>query len=366
MIYREPIYFNDFKCIADKCPDTCCSGWQIVIDDDTLDRYEALVKETDNAFAAKICDSVDFQEGCYRQRTDRSCYMLRPDGLCEQVLMLGEESLCSTCHIYPRHVEEFEDVREWSLSLSCPEAVRIVLTAEKGLQIVEKQDDKEDPLIDEFEDFDIFLYTHLESVRIPILALIRNENFSINHICYIMLKAGRKMQEALDNNRIGDIEMIMEMVLKESDYWSVTEEQLFEMVVGQGTSTQLLYDFLHNLERLNDDWEDYILPLKNHNITQSIDIKDMKQWDVLGRNLLETLVYTWFLGAVYDDEIYAKLAMSVFCYKAISNIILARSKVDGDNGIEMWLDVARRFMREIEHSDENLNAVETFVLQYLE
>ena len=36
--------------------------------------------------------------------------------------------LCDTCRNYPRHIEEFESLREISLSLSCPEAARILLS----------------------------------------------------------------------------------------------------------------------------------------------------------------------------------------------------------------------------------------------
>ena len=40
MIYTYPDYYKKFSCIADKCPDTCCGKWQIVIDDDSLERYQ--------------------------------------------------------------------------------------------------------------------------------------------------------------------------------------------------------------------------------------------------------------------------------------------------------------------------------------
>lgn len=36
MIYTVPHYFDKFHCIEGKCTDTCCAGWQIVIDDHTL------------------------------------------------------------------------------------------------------------------------------------------------------------------------------------------------------------------------------------------------------------------------------------------------------------------------------------------
>ena len=36
MLYRYPDYYDRFACIADRCEETCCAGWQIVIDEDAL------------------------------------------------------------------------------------------------------------------------------------------------------------------------------------------------------------------------------------------------------------------------------------------------------------------------------------------
>ena len=37
MEYVYPDYYRQFTCIGGECPDTCCAGWEIVIDDKTLD-----------------------------------------------------------------------------------------------------------------------------------------------------------------------------------------------------------------------------------------------------------------------------------------------------------------------------------------
>ena len=42
MEIRVPHYYRKFRCTADKCPDTCCAGWQIVIDEETLEKLEIL------------------------------------------------------------------------------------------------------------------------------------------------------------------------------------------------------------------------------------------------------------------------------------------------------------------------------------
>ena len=36
MIIERPSYYDNFKCIADKCDFTCCRDWTIAVDDNTF------------------------------------------------------------------------------------------------------------------------------------------------------------------------------------------------------------------------------------------------------------------------------------------------------------------------------------------
>ena len=33
-------FFNQFKCVQGDCPQTCCKGWQILIDANTMEQIE--------------------------------------------------------------------------------------------------------------------------------------------------------------------------------------------------------------------------------------------------------------------------------------------------------------------------------------
>ena len=52
--------------------------------------------------------------------------------------------LCDTCRDYPRHMEEFEGLREGSLSLSCIEAAKLILGCKEPVQFLHFEDDVED------------------------------------------------------------------------------------------------------------------------------------------------------------------------------------------------------------------------------
>ncbi|HAT4283472.1 TPA: flagellar protein FliB [Clostridium perfringens] len=124
MKVRVPNYFNEFKCIASECEDTCCAGWEIVIDDETHKRYEKVEGEFGEILRSKIVKSDG--ENIFLLNNG-NCSFLNEKKMCEIYINLGEDHLCYTCQQFPRYTEEFLDLKEVGLSLSCPEAARIIL-----------------------------------------------------------------------------------------------------------------------------------------------------------------------------------------------------------------------------------------------
>ncbi|WP_270558207.1 flagellin lysine-N-methylase [Clostridium perfringens] len=124
MKVRVPNYFNEFKCIASECEDTCCAGWEIVIDDETHKRYENVEGEFGEILRSKIVKSDG--ENIFLLNNG-NCSFLNEKKMCEIYINLGEDNLCYTCQQFPRYTEEFLDLKEVGLSLSCPEAARIIL-----------------------------------------------------------------------------------------------------------------------------------------------------------------------------------------------------------------------------------------------
>lgn len=56
--------------------------------------------------------------------------------MCRIQQTLGEDALSDTCYAYPRHVIQFGDRIEQSLTLSCPEAARLALTQDDAFEFV--------------------------------------------------------------------------------------------------------------------------------------------------------------------------------------------------------------------------------------
>ena len=100
MQYTFPNYYKEFSCIAGACPDTCCAGWQIVIDDQTLKKYQHFK----GPFRNRLHNDIDWKQHVFRQY-NRRCAFLNEENLCDIYTETGPEMFCRTCRNYPRHNE---------------------------------------------------------------------------------------------------------------------------------------------------------------------------------------------------------------------------------------------------------------------
>ena len=94
-----PKYYRDFACIADKCRHSCCVGWEIDIDGETLPKYAAL----DCDYAENIRASIEQGDvPHFRMEADGRCAHLDDRGLCRIISNIGDCALCEICREHPR------------------------------------------------------------------------------------------------------------------------------------------------------------------------------------------------------------------------------------------------------------------------
>ena len=121
MRIRVPKYFLDFKCIADKCLDSCCIGWEIDIDDEARAKYASLGGEIGKEITEKTV------HGYFPLAKNGRCAFLDECGLCRIICAVGDEYLCDICREHPRYYGIGADGLDGGLGLACPEAARIIL-----------------------------------------------------------------------------------------------------------------------------------------------------------------------------------------------------------------------------------------------
>ena len=123
MTYDYPSYYSQFHCIGGSCPDSCCIGWEVDIDEETYNYYKSLKGPFGDRLRAHIRE--DGTDRYFPLCEGGRCPFLNRENLCDIITQLGEESLAQVCMEYPRYFLEKGDYEQIDLSLSCMELGRI-------------------------------------------------------------------------------------------------------------------------------------------------------------------------------------------------------------------------------------------------
>lgn len=375
MLYVRPEYYKKFKCVADRCEATCCAGWQIVIDEASLARYKAEQGE----YGETLRERIDWEEGVFKQDCGKRCAFLKDDNLCEMYERLGEESLCFTCGSYPRHIEEFENLREITLTVSCPEVARILLEQKEPVRFTEEEIDTEE---EEFEGFDPFFFSYLEDAREIMLAILQNRELSVAVRVVLVKKMAVKMQDVIEVSELFDLADVFESYEEEenlADAVRMAEQELkafYENATKSFTGVRMTFERLYRLEFLSEDWEAYLnkcwltlygvgtrgywelqKKFKEYCMQTTFDGVSM---DIMLEQLLVYFVFAYFCGAVYDDNVIGKIRMAIDSVTVLHEMFAAKwAEQEGHLSAKDIQRILYRYSRELEHSDVNLERMQS-------
>jgi lysine-N-methylase len=127
-------YLRRFRCIAERCEDTCCAGLRIPLTKDDLERL-----------SKGLADGqlhVVQHDGALRQKADGTCVLLGADNLCSAQTRGGEAALPGACAMFPRVLTRVGSAVELSGTLACPELTRLLLADEDALESDTLPDDQ--------------------------------------------------------------------------------------------------------------------------------------------------------------------------------------------------------------------------------
>ena len=379
MRYLKPHFYDKFVCTAGDCPDTCCAGWQIMIDDASLEKY----KNVQGEFGKRLHGSVNWEEECFCQN-ERRCAFLNDENLCDLYKALGPDALCDTCRLYPRHTEEFEGLRELSLSLSCPEAAKIILSCKEPVRFLEEETDEED----DFDEFDFMMFSRLEDTRDVLFSVLQDRNLPLTLRMAACEQLAERYQICMEEGRefeIDDLLQECERHHREGTLREFISESLSEKGVDAASFHQWEWQkeelqVLYGLERLRPEWDQVLDGAEKwlyqgseetyHKICEEFHKaygslgSHKEEWENLGEQLLMFFVYTYFCGAVYDDMVCSKMELALFSVRWIQEFLMVRWLENGKKlSMKDVEEISWRYAREVEHSDDNLNALEDWLFE---
>ena len=295
-----PNYYKRFKCIADKCTHSCCIGWEIDIDPETLGYYNSLEGEISSLLNKNISYGEDahfiLKEG------DR-CPFLRDNGLCHLICELGEDSLCDICKDHPRFRNFYSGGVEMGLGLCCEAAAEIILNSTEDFSL-----EGEGDIYDSKEKYFV-------NVRNNLISIMQNKEKNIK-------ERFDKMLNSIDA--------------------SLPHGDLNKWV-----------DFFLSLERLDENWTYALMRLKDSGVKNLI-IPQCASLPL--ENLGVYFLYRHTPSSLWDDNLSSKVMFS-FLATSFIHTLAKTFENEFESYTKALCEYARMFSSEIEYSDENLSLI---------
>lgn len=300
-------FFQNFHCIAGDCKHSCCIGWEIDIDEDTLDDY----RQIGGAFGRRLSANIATDGTPHFKLTkDERCPFLNQQNLCDIILNLGEESLCQICADHPRFRSFFSDHTEIGLGLCCEAAANQVLGfKEKAEEVVLVEEDGGEPL-SEWE-------KTILSARQKLIAVAQDRSLSVSaRLQRIAEYAGAKV------------------VQKSLSEWAA---------------------FYKSLERLSPDW-DKELEILSH-IKAPFENPPEALPDTPFEQLLVYFLYRHLPDAENEQDLKKRAGVAALSCQILFALCLEKTATGKSFSVDMLAELARMYSSEIEYSQENIDSL---------
>ena len=258
-----PTYYKNFKCIADKCEHSCCIGWEIDIDADTLEKYKSLR----NGYGATIMDSISLEDTPHFRLCDGDrCPHLDEHGLCKIILCVGEDYLSDICREHPRFYN-YTSVAEVGLGMSCPEAARLILS---------------------FPDFE-----EIEEIG----------------------EVDAQADDVLFDGRAARGELYA--ILKNNDYTTALDKIYRKYSIATGEDNDWL-EILNSLEYLNADHKQLFMQYSSRYRPEG------EETDAYLKRFLAYLIYRHCTEAVDEEDFCTRLSFCLLCERLFASLIYSQ------------------------------------------
>ena len=281
------------------------------VDLEAAARYRALPGDLGDRLRAVLKDTED---GTIMEIENGRCPMWREDSLCRIQAELGHDALCKTCRDFPRLRHDYGDFVELGLELSCPEAARLILTAEKSAMLVCAQPGGAKAEYDP-DAMDILLRSRKEA-----LSFLDNATYSVPETLAAILLYSHDIQAQLDGA---------------SGSTATPADCLPELPAFMREGNMVsIFHFFRELEILTDLWS---VRLQQQPVTIA--------WSPVLRALARYMIQRYWLQAIADYDLVCRVKLAV-----VSCLLVGA--LGGDP-----IQTAQLFSKEIENDPDNIDAI---------
>ena len=336
MIIEYPSYYEKFRCIGGRCPDTCCAGWEVDVDEESSAYYRSV----EGAFGDTLRAHIQEEDGdCFFPLTKEGrCPFLRKDLLCEMYIQLGEESLCQTCTEYPRYFMDIGNYEQIDMSLSCMELGRIFFTECDHIEYIRSENEIPGEEISEEEQETLI---EVLALRNRCIALLQDHGGAFLD-AWQAVRALVAEAQGLDPKEAD----AKRSYLKEDFKTLVKRMKRFDSLRPEWDVLVESYEKYCGYHYFRDDFPQFMQ-------------EEAAQLDPWFKKLAVYFVYRYFIDTCIDGDIEIELRLVHRSLMMILLMLYTRWTEQQQLDVDDIIDVAHLFSKEVEHDEGNVNLLKT-------
>ena len=364
-----PKYMEKFKCIGSECTDTCCAGWDINIDENSLERYKnstgVLKRLVDGKFLVGDTNDDFFNAGYIILKDGSMCPFLNENMLCDIHGGVGEENLCITCKSYPRIFNIVDGIYEKSALASCEEICRLALMSKEKMEFIEVDENLDEDNVEIRRIIDTEAFAGTESliqyfweIRILSINIIQCSEYSIDERLSIL----KRFYSKIDSLKLeGDWEGLEEFFEDYSkgifNYQEYIKESLkvderFSAIIGDNDIIKKIRS--PRLKKYAEDYRNNILLDRNkdlyNDITEKIE-EILKDYAYVVENYLVNQIFKDLIPFNKGEDMMASVNVLINIYKLIKEYLKGRIYKSKERIMaEEVVSVIQAISKDLEHN----------------
>ena len=358
-----PDYYDRFRCIASRCTDNCCIGWEIGIDPAALADYQSQT----GAFGDRLRAAIQPGDPPFFALTKIGrCPFLNEENLCDIYRQLGESHLCAICDQHPRFHNWFGAEKESGLGLSCEEAARLILFSAPPRLLCRETPEAPDP----DTELDPELLAGLRAVREAAFSILAEPSLPLAHRLALLAALGQDLQHWMDaapqqaaaegcteTRLVADAALALAEFYGDRTGWPGLIDQLTEAIPEADLSEFLapLLELLESLPPNHAHWPERLAALRKalpHRLARPL--WESPEQEQAAANTVHYMLYRYFLPAARQGDALCGPLHAI----AAALLIPLLAGEDAAEPRAALICAAKDYSREIEYAPDNLRAVD--------
>lgn len=382
---KYPKYFKEFECIGGSCEDSCCIGWDIDIDKESFRRYHKVKNEEMKTMFRKYVHnndeytSTEIDYGKVKLKGEKRCPFLDECNYCIIYSNLGEDYLSNVCTHFPRVLNKIDGELEISLDISCPEAARIILNKEEGIEFTQNAENLKKYIVSgdintKSKECKETPFMYFKEIRKVCIDIIKDRTYDLDTRMYILGDFLEKLEEICENDINQALDFINNYDVKEisesfekSNMNFLLQVSFFKNLLDMVTEMDNKVFKEHTkevLKGLNVQNEDYISENAQRYIGafEEYDDKFIKKYNYIFENYIVNFMYNNLFPFSESVSMFEGYIMILIRYSFMRFYLVSKYLYNKEDSKEKIIKFVQVFSKAIEHDKNYLSQVLDYII----